>query len=143
MVNGYCQSASEVRKNWSMTIDSVVHERPAFITRTRDNVAMLDARLLTRLLKYYQFHVQMEQEEDGSYTAYSDELQLVENAKDKDACIDKLIDAMKDYAADYYREFSYWSKAPNRASHIPYVIKLLISDQAAIAEDIICRDGKN
>lgn len=35
IAENYYQNASEVRKNWSMTIDSVVHERPAFIHRAR------------------------------------------------------------------------------------------------------------
>ena len=143
MVYGYCMNASEVRKNWSVTIDSVVHEKPAFISRTHDNVAMIDESLLAKLLTNYKLNVLIEQEDDGSYTAYSEELQLVENDVDRSSCIDKLIDAMKDYALDYYNEFGYWSKAPNRATHVPYVIKLLISDKKSIEEDIICQDGKN
>ena len=51
---------------------------------------------------------------------------------------------MKDYAVDYYNEFSYWSKAPNRATHIPYVIKILVSSDNRILEDIIiCQIGEN
>lgn len=139
----YCQKASDVRKNWSMTIDSVVHNRPAFISRTHDSVAMLNSQLLLDLLKEYKYHVVFENEEDGSVTGFVEELQLVENANDEKECIESIVSSMKDYAVDYYTEFGYWSKAPNRMNHIPYIIKLLISSDDRILEDIICQNGKN
>ena len=139
----YYQNASEVRKNWSVTLDSVVYERPVFINRTRDQVAMVNTDLLLRLLAYCKYHVISEKEDDGSVTCYVEELQLVENAPEKEECINKVVAAMKDYAVDYYSQFSYWSSAPNRVSHVPYVIKLLISSDDMIREDIICQDGKN
>ena len=144
MVSSLCKNATEVRKNWSMTIDSVVHERPAFISRTHGSIAMIDESLLMELLRDYKYHLSIDVEEDGSFTAFLDELELVENAPTKEECIDVIISAMKDYAMDYYNEFSYWSKAPNRAPHIPYVIKILVSSDNRILEDIIiCQIGEN
>ena len=32
------QNATDVRKNWSITLDKVSHERPAYVKRTHDNV---------------------------------------------------------------------------------------------------------
>ncbi len=92
------------------------------------------------LLREYKFHIEIEEEDDGSITAYESELALVENAENREICINKMIKAMKDYAQDYYNEFGYWSKAPNRTAHIPYVLKLLINSDDSIAEDIICQD---
>ena len=139
----YCLNASDVRKNWSVTIDSVVHDRPVFINRTHDYVTMLDVDLLALSFSDYKFHIIMENEEDGSITGYIKELNLVENAPSKDECIDNIILAMKDYAKDYYSEFNYFSKAPNRASHIPYILKLLVSSDDVIRRDIVCQDGEN
>ena len=139
----YYQNASEVRKNWSMTIDSVVHERPAFINRTHDRIMMMDEAVLSGILDTFKYHVTIEKEDDGSLTGYEEELQLVENADTHDALLLKMASAMKDYALDYYSQFNYWSKAPNRVSHIPYVIKLLTSDERKVLEDMVCRDGKN
>ena len=34
-------NATEVRKNWSVTLDQVAHERPAYVKRTHDNVAIV------------------------------------------------------------------------------------------------------
>ena len=139
----YYQKASDVRKNWSMTIDSVVHDKPAFINRTRDRIMMMDYHLLLDILSTYKYHIIIEEEDDGSKTGFVDDLGLVENADTEDELLRKLVSSMKDYAEDYYNQFNYWSKAPNRVSHVPYVIKLLISDDNQILEDMICQSGKN
>ena len=143
MSEGFYVNASEVRKNWSMTLDSVVHERPAFISRTHDYVAMLDSNLLIEVFKDYKYHVELDKEQDGSITAYVKELGLVENAKTKEELLPQVADSMKDYALDFYNDFNYWAKAPNRAPQIPYVLKLLVCDNERIMRDMVCRDGKN
>ncbi len=68
----YVLSSTDVRKNWSETLDSVVHERPAYIKRTRDNVALLNMNTLMELLSGYKFTVRKYVEEDGSITLSSD-----------------------------------------------------------------------
>ncbi len=143
IAHSYYQNASDIRKNWSVTIDSVVHDRPAFISRTHDYLALLDSKLLSEILKGYKYHIRLDKEDDESYTGYVEELELVENSPTKEECLKSMVSAMKDYAVDYYAEFNYWSKAPNRAPHIPYVIKLLVSSDEMIMEDMICQDGEN
>ena len=54
-----------------------------------------------------------------------------------------MIRAIRDYANDYYDEFTLWSKAPNRQGHIPYVLKVLISTDEEIRECVVCHAGKN
>ncbi len=137
------KSASEVRSNWSITLDSVVHKKPAFINRTHDHVTLMNLQLLIGLLEDFKYHITLEEEADKSVTGFLEELALVENAPTSEECIEKMVGAMKDYALDYYEQFEYWSKAPNRISHIPYVLKLLISDDKSIEEDIICQSGEN
>ena len=142
-VVNYCRSASEVRKEWSSTIDAVIRERPAFIQRTRDNLILLDIATLKLAFQYLRFELSFYYEENGSVTCTENQLDLVENAETKEACIQKIIDAMRDYADDFYSEFALWSKAPNRKSHIPFILKILASTDEEIREDMICRDGKN
>ncbi len=137
------QNASDVRKNWSFTIDTVIHDRPAFINRTHDYFMMLNAGTIKSMLNDYKYHIEMENEPDGSFTGYLVELELAENAPSKEKLIENMLEAMKDYALDYYSEFSFWSKAPNRASHVPYVLKILISDDETLREDMVCQNGKN
>ena len=139
----YYQSASEVRKEWSRTIDTVMRERPVFIQRTRDNLIMLDLATFRLLFEHVRFNVSVYTEKDGSVTCTEDDLDLAENAASREDCIRQLITAMRDYAEDFYQDFFLWSKAPNRRAHIPYILKILASTDAEILEDIICRDGKN
>ncbi len=39
-------SATDVRKNWSLVIDNVVREKPVYVKRTRDNVALINLILI-------------------------------------------------------------------------------------------------
>lgn len=139
----YCKSASDVRKEWSSTIDTVMRERPAFIQRTRDHLILLDVATLRLAFKNLTFDLLVYEEKDGSVTCTEDHLDLVENAASVDECIQQMIAALRDYANDFYREFALWSKAPNRTSHIPYVLKVLASTDEEIREDIRCHAGKN
>ena len=94
-------------------------------------------------LETLKFTVSLFEEEDGSFTGILEELDLIENASSKENCLLSLLDAMKDYARDFYDEFALWSSAPNRKSHIPYVLKILSSSDSELLEDIVCRNGKN
>ena len=139
----YLKSASDVRKEWSSTIDTAVRERPVFFQRTRDNLVLLDISTLRLAFENLRFELVCYPEENGSVTCVETHLDLVENAASREDCITQMIEAMRDYANDYYNEFSLWSKAPNRKAHIPYILKILSSTDAEIREDIVCRNGKN
>lgn len=136
-------SASEVRKEWSSTIDTALREHPVFFQRTRDNLILLDVATLWLAFRHLQFHLSFYEEENGSVTCTEEELDLVENAPTREECIRQMIGAMRDYANDFYNDFALWSKAPNRQDHISYVLKILSSTDAQIREDIVCRDGKS
>ena len=75
--NDIYQNASDVRKNWSITIDTVVHDRPAFINRTHDYVTMLSSGLLADILHDYKYHVTLENESDGSVTGRVTEFDIL------------------------------------------------------------------
>lgn len=137
-------SATDARKDWSQLFDRVVREKPQFIRRTRDNVMMTDINLIKLLLEAYTFTASRYVEEDGSITLSLNEMDLVENGVTEREARQKLAEAIKEYADDYYNEFHYWSSAPNRKHHIPYVLKALISeDIKEIGDSIQCQNGKN
>lgn len=139
----YVLSSTDVRKNWSETLDSVVHERPAYIKRTRDNVALLNMNTLMELLSGYKFTVRKYVEEDGSITLSSDNMDIVVNGVNVESAKRTMAADLKEYAEDYYDHFATWSVAPNRRAHIPYVLKALSLDETTIMEELVCRNGKN
>jgi hypothetical protein len=137
-------NATEVRRNWSAVMESVVREKPRFIKRTRDYMVLADVKLFEHLLAAYHFTADKFTEEDGSITLSLRELDLVEHAQTEAEAKELLGKSILDYAEDFYQEFSLWSAAPNRKSHIPYVLKALVIDDAVkIGDSIECRPGRN
>ena len=136
-------NATDGRKNWSLILDSVVHERPVYIKRTRDNLALINIDTLKEILSEYRFLARRYIEDDGSVTLSVDNIDIVVNAKSESLTKDALAADIKEYAEDYYDHFATWSVAPNRRPHIPYVLKALSLDEAAIREELVCRNGKN
>lgn len=137
-------NATEVRKDWSSVVDETVRNRPQFFKRTRDHIFMSDFNFIDNLLDVYKFNAKVYKEKDGSYTMSLDDIDIIENGRDREEALNNLAKAILEYAEDFYNEFTYWSSAPNRKKHIPYVFKaLVLYEPEKIARSIICRDGKN
>lgn len=136
-------NATQVRKEWSAVIDSVVREKPTFIKRTRDKMLLSDIRVIESMLAAYSFHAETFIEDDGSVTIALDEIDIVENGKSEAEAVQKMAAAILEYAQDYYDDFPYWSRG-EREKHIPYVFKaLILNDEKKIGELIQCRHGKS
>ena len=134
-------NSTEVRKEWSTVVDSAVREKPQFFKRTRDHLLLSDLPFMEELLAGYSYTAIRMDEEDGSVTLALNELDLVENGRDENDARAKLAAAILEYANDFYDDFSYWSVAPNRRSHIPYVFKALaIRDTQKIGDSIKCEN---
>ena len=136
-------NATDVRKNWSVTLDTVIREKPVYVKRTRDNLAILNLDTLSDVLSGYKFKYSKFIEDDNSVTLSSDDFDLVVNARDEQQAEMALVVEIKEYAEDYYAHYAAWSAAPNRKAHIPYVLKALLLDESAIREELKCQDGKN
>ena len=130
-------NATNVRKEWSSVVDSVIREKPKFIKRTHDYMFLSDFTVLENLLKAYTFSATAYTESDSSVTLSLQEIDLAENGKDLADTKLKLAGSILNYAEDFYHDFEFWSSAPNRKGHIPYVIKaLMIGDAEKIGESL-------
>ncbi len=137
-------SATEVRKDWSAVLDNTIRQKPQFIKRTRDYLVLSDIKFMGMLLDGYSFTANKIEEEDGSITLSLNELDLVENAPTEEEAMRKLANSIYEYAQEYYEQFNIWAMAPNRRSHVPYVMKaLIIDDVQKIAECIQCQAGES
>lgn len=140
----FAVNATDVRHDWSLVIDEVVRKKPKFIKRTRDYMILSDLNLFESILAVYKFTAQEFAEDDGSVTLSLNEIDLAENAPTEAEARLALAQAILQYAQDYYNEFQQWSAAPNRKSHIPYVLKALIMDDALkIGDSVQCQPGKS
>ena len=144
MIDLLMQKATDVRKEWSTICDSVIHDKPKFIKRTRDKMWFSNLDTMAQILEAYSFTAQKFSESDGSITLSLNEIDLIENGHDEITARLALGNAILNYAFDYYKDYSFYSHSPNRQGHIPYVFKALIMDDPEeIGEIIICQDGAN
>ena len=140
----YTVNATDARRHWSEIIDGVVRVKPTFIKRTRDCVVLANEELFAEVLSAYTFSAIRHDEDDGSVTLSLCEIDLVDNAPTESEAKLMLAKDILDYATDYYNDFTYWSSAPNRKSHIPYVLRaIMLGDINKIGECISCQAGKN
>lgn len=138
------EQATTVRKEWSAVCDSVIHEKPKFIKRTRDRMWFSNLETISDILQVYQFTVLKYIEDDGSITFSLNEIDLVENGKNEQEVRLNMGKAILEYALDYYNEYEMYSHSPNRKKHIPYIFKALIMDDPEKIGDMLqCQDGKN
>lgn len=138
------EKATDVRKEWSAVCDSVIHDKPKFIKRTRDKMWFSNLDTMTEILKAYTFTAQRFIEEDGSITLSLNEIDLIENGIDEVSARFALGNAILDYSTDYYNDYAFYSRSPNRKGHVPYIFKAIIMDNPQkIGESILCQDGKN
>lgn len=138
------EQATTVRKEWSTICDSVIHEKPKFIKRTRDKMWLSNLEIMSEILKVYCFTAAKYTEEDGSVTLSLNEIDLVENGKSEQEARFNLGSTILEYAVDYYNDYELYSQSPNRKAHIPYIFKALIIDNPKeIGDNIKCLDGKN
>ena len=144
MMDMLMEQATNVRKEWSAVCDSVIHEKPKFIKRTRDKMWLSSLETMKNILDIYQFTAQKWIEEDGTVTLSLNEIDLVENGENEEAARFKLAQSILEYSVDYYNNYAVYSQSTNRKSHIPYIFKALIIDDAKqIGEIIQCQNGKN
>lgn len=144
MNNMLTVNATDVRKEFSQTIDTAIREKPQFIRRTRDYLFLSDINFVDTLLSAYSFTAKKFVEDDGSVTLSLNEIDLAENAETEESAKKKLAQSIIEYAEDFYNDFNFWSIAPNRKGHIPWVFKALIIDDAdKLGELIQCQNGEN
>lgn len=137
-------NATDVRRDWSSVMEIAVREKPQFIKRTRDYMVLADVKLMENLLSAYRFTADKFTEDDGSITLSLNEIDLIESGKTEKVARLLMGKAVLEYAEDFYKDFTVWSSAPNRKSHIPYVLKaLIIDDPKKIGDMIACQAGKS
>lgn len=137
-------SSSEVRRDWSRVLDAVIREKPVFIKRTRDYMMLCSTDMVSQLVCGVRIVADQFNEADGSVTLSAADLDIVSNGPDLPSAKAALASDIMEYAEEYYHEFELYSRAPNRKSHLPYVIKALTARSGKELEDaVICQNGKS
>lgn len=144
MMTVYAMPASTVRNQWSSVMDSVIHRKPAFIQRTRGTMLLCSTQMMAQILGRVEYTADEHVETDGSFTLTLDNLGLAVNEPTLELAKKALCEEIMEYAQEYYDNYELFSKAPNRADHLPWVIRACIAKTSEELESlIVCRAGQN
>jgi PHD/YefM family antitoxin component YafN of YafNO toxin-antitoxin module len=120
---------TEARKELSDVFDTVViKQRPVVINRRKDAVALIEREQLKELLSRYTAAAEELPEKDGSMTIAIDELDIAVNGLNKEAAVKDLIEELRTYATNYLERITLFLESPNRRSHYPFILRILLAD---------------
>lgn len=122
-------NASEVRKDWSSVLDSVIRTRPAFTKRTRDYMVLCSVDMVQQLVKDTPISATMYAEEDGSITLSLDGVDIAVCEPDLPSAKRALVHDLVEYAEEY----DLYSRSPNRKDYLPLVMKALTAKSERLA----------
>ena len=133
------EKASNVRQHFSEFIDSVLRDRPRFMTRNRDTLATLNMEHLLVLVEPLQFHASVQPDENGELVATLSEIDdIVVSGVSSDELLTFLAEDLIEYAEDYLSDsFPVYFRAPNRRHHFPYVLKVAMQDSVEDVKRLI------
>lgn len=122
-------NATDVRKEFSHFIDSVVHDKPQVVKRNRDMFWAISQEVATDLFAAYTFSLEFEQEDDGTFVGSLIPMQdIIGFGATYDDMIDDLAKQLVEYAKDYYDNFARYYHAPNRKAHLPFILNILTQE---------------
>lgn len=130
---------TDARKEFSSLYDQVFNSfQPAIIKRKKsEEVILLRVDQQRILLANYSLKPEIIPENDGSITLALDNLEIYSNGSSLEDAIKGLIDDLKVYASDYLQRSQLFLNAPNRKSHFPYVLRVLLSDSDDEIRDLL------
>lgn len=119
---------TEARNDLSNLYNKVYYElNPVIIQRKQtEQVIVLPVDMQKLLLEEYTFKPEKLSEEDGSITLTLDKLEIYANADTLENAIAELVQDIKYYAQDYLKRSHLFLNAPNRRSHFPYILRVLL-----------------
>lgn len=136
-------NATDVRKNWSTYLDNV-RNKPVFIKRTHDFSVLMDIKSLKLALSYLPITYSKVTDKDGSIVISSNDMDIISTGKNAKEALSNFTNDLIKYAQEFYDEFEFWSSAPNRAKHIPMVLKILTADNSQEVEDmLVCQNDQS
>lgn len=130
-------SFSQARSSLTEVIDKVQRLAPVVIRprkRSEDESIILSRELMHRLLKECEHGLKLVShfipEPDSSITLSLEPLGLVATANTREAVIQEMAEELIWYAKEYLdaENIALYSRAPNRKSHLPFVIQIALCD---------------
>ena len=130
---------TDARKEFSSLYDQVFNSfKPTIIKRKKsEEVIVLRVDQQKMLLVYYSLKPEIITEDDGTITLALDSLEIYANGPSLEDAINDLVEDLKIYAADYLQRSQLFLNAPNRKSHFPYILRVLLCDSDKEIRDLL------
>ncbi len=121
---------TDARKSFSSLYDDVFNNfKPTVVKRKKtEEVLLLRVDLQKMLLSHFSLKPEIIYEDDTSITLALDSLDIFVNNTTLDKAINELIQDLKLYSQDYIERSQLFLHAPNRRSHFPYVLRIMLCE---------------
>lgn len=121
---------TDARKEFTSMYNEVFNSyKPVIIKRKQtEEVLVLRTDLQKMLLSNFILKPEILHEEDGSVTLALDILEIYVNGETLEKAIIELVQDLKNYAQDFIDRSQLFMNAPNRKSHFPYVLRILLCE---------------
>lgn len=123
----WANNSTEVRKNWSETVDFAVRKHPVLIKRNRDLLALINVKHLEKLLVEHHIYVTVEYTDKGIYTAKIPVFDIFVKADTITGISDNAVQKITEFCNIYFDDLDININLPERAILFPYVLKVIIS----------------
>lgn len=137
-------SATEVRNNFSDTLNGAVYIKPQIIKRNSNYALLMSQKQVFDLLDQMKLHAIIEKDSDGSFLATCKEIEdLHGTGKTKEDALNDLSAYLDIYAHEFYAHYESFVNS-NRKAHLPYIFKVMTASSDYELKDMfVCQDGKN
>lgn len=130
-------SITQARKEMGpLFSDVVVAHRPALIERQSHAGVLVGLEDAIDLLAPYEFHTEVFFE-PNAISFWVPELSLYGRGVSYEEAAEDLADEVRDYIDEYWSEIDSYRKAPNRASHFPYLMRAHLADRSGDLLDVL------
>jgi hypothetical protein len=131
-------SITEARKTMAALFSEVVNaHRPSVIEHQSGGAGLLlavdDA---DRLLVGCEFHPEVFFESEAA-SIWLPELELYGRGAHYEAAEADLLDEVRAYAEEYWKEIDRYRAAPNRQQHFPYLLRAILADRRGELRDVL------
>ncbi len=130
---------TDARKDLSSLYDNVfTFYKPSIIKRKKtEEVLLLRADLQKMLLSSFRLKPEILHEKDGSITLALDQLEIAVNNQTLDLAVNELVNDLKLYAEDYFNRSQLFLNSPNRKSHFPYLLRIMLCESDSEIKSIL------
>lgn len=135
---------TEARQQLTTVLDEVQSLLPSIIKarkKTETDTLLITKNMFQDLLSMYKFKTEFLDEEEGAFSCWIEPLDLYGYGETKEEALNDLINEVLEYSKEFLENRSLFLNTPNRKGHLPYVLRILLSDSRNEVIDLIF-DGR-